>query len=239
MKEEEFQEYLLKNANQMNLTFSQKQIQSFYWYMQLLIQWNQKMNLTAIKEPKEIIVKHFLDSLSIQKYIKPKAKVIDIGTGAGFPGIPLKIMNSSNPITLLDSLQKRITFLQEVVGQLGLTNIETVHARAEEYIQQEKREKYDVVVSRAVANLSTLLEYMLPYAQIKGICTCMKGPNIEEELKNGQKALQVLGGKILQIDEFTLPDGSKRKNIIIQKIKNTPVKYPRGQNKPLRNPIIG
>lgn len=240
MEKEQFLSAITEYSSSINVMLSEEQKEMFYEYMNILLDWNQKINLTTIIEPEDIIIKHFIDSLTVLKYIKnEKINVIDIGTGAGFPGIPIKIANESNNVTLLDSLNKRVVFLDNVINELKLKDIVAVHARAEEYIKKEKREIYDIAVSRAVANMSTLLEYLLPYLKINGICVCMKGPNIEEELENSKKALNILGGKIIKIDSFNLPDGSKRNIIIVKKIKNTPIKYPRKNNKPLKEPIFG
>ena len=238
MEKEQFISAITEYSSSIKVVLSEEQKEMFYNYMNILLEWNQKINLTTITKPEDIIIKHFIDSLTVLKYIKnEKINIIDIGTGAGFPGIPIKIVNDLNNITLLDSLNKRIVFLQNVINELKLKDIVAVHSRAEEYIKLEKREIYDIAVSRAVANMSTLLEYLLPYVKINGICICMKGPNIEEELENSKKALSILGGKIVNIDNFELPDGSKRNIIIVKKIKNTPMKYPRINNKPLKEPI--
>ena len=238
MEKEQFISAITEYSSSIKVVLSEEQKIMFYNYMNILLEWNQKINLTTITKPEDIIIKHFIDSLTVLKYIKnEKINIIDIGTGAGFPGIPIKIANDLNNITLLDSLNKRIIFLQNVINELKLKDIVAVHSRAEEYIKLEKREIYDIAVSRAVANMSTLLEYLLPYVKINGICICMKGPNIEEELENSKKALSILGGKVVNIDNFELPDGSKRNIIIVKKIKNTPIKYPRINNKPLKEPI--
>ncbi len=238
MEKEQFISAITEYSSSIKVMLSEEQKVMFYYYMNILLEWNQKINLTTITKPEDIIIKHFIDSLTVLKYIKnEKINIIDIGTGAGFPGIPIKIVNDLNNITLLDSLNKRIVFLQNVINELKLKDIVAVHSRAEEYIKLEKREIYDIAVSRAVANMSTLLEYLLPYVKINGICICMKGPNIEEELENSKKALSILGGKVVNIDNFELPDGSKRNIIIVKKIKNTPMKYPRINNKPLKEPI--
>lgn len=238
MEKEQFISAITEYSSSIKVVLSEEQKVMFYNYMNILLEWNQKINLTTITKPEDIIIKHFIDSLTVLKYIKnEKINIIDIGTGAGFPGIPIKIVNDLNNITLLDSLNKRIIFLQNVINELKLKDIVAVHSRAEEYIKLEKREIYDIAVSRAVANMSTLLEYLLPYVKINGICICMKGPNIEEELENSKKALSILGGKVVNIDNFELPDGSKRNIIIVKKIKNTPMKYPRINNKPLKEPI--
>ena len=237
MKIEEFSMKMIEKARKNELVLSEEQISQFYRYMELLIEWNQKMNLTAITEPNEVIEKHFIDSLAIMPYINKETTIIDVGTGAGFPGIPMKIGNSSLKITLLDSLNKRITFLEEIISQLQLKEISAVHGRAEEYIR-EKRETFDIAVSRAVAELPTLLEYLLPYVKIGGKCICMKGPKALEEIQKSKKALEILGGKIESIENIKINEEMERNIIIIQKIKPTPSKYPRKAGKPSKEPII-
>jgi len=240
MEKEQFLKEFQENATQLQLNISIEQIEKFYKYMQLLLEWNEKMNLTAIVEPKEIILKHFIDSLTICHYIQKQNKILDIGTGAGFPGIPLKLAMPENEITLLDSLNKRIIFLQEVIQELDLNNIKAIHSRAEDFIKQEKmRESYNIVTSRAVARLNILLEYMLPFTAINGKCICMKASNIEEELKEAEKAIKILGGKIEKIDKILLPKSNiERTIIIIKKIKETPKKYPRKAGTPTKEPIM-
>ena len=205
----------------------------------MLIEWNKKINLTAIIEPKEIILKHFIDSLTILKYVNDNEKMLDVGTGAGFPGIPIKIMNENVEITLLDSLNKRINFLNEVINKLKLKNISAIHSRIEDYGKNNKyREKYDIVTSRAVANLATLSEYMLPMLKIKGKSICMKGSDIKEEVKNSKRAIDILGGEIVNIEELVFHKSDNRRNlIIIEKKKNTPLKYPRKAGMPLKKPL--
>lgn len=240
MEKEVFSQDLLKKAKMLGIELKENQIEMFYNYMNLLIEWNEKMNLTAIIEPKEIILKHFIDSITIKKYLKENDEVLDIGTGAGFPGIPLKIVEENSKITLLDSLNKRITFLQEVINKLNLKEIRGVHGRAEEFVKQKgEREKYDIVTSRAVARLNVLLEYMLPFTKIGGSCICMKANNTEEELKEAEKAINILGGKIEKVDKIILPESDIERNIIIiKKIKETPNKYPRKAGMPTKEPII-
>ena len=238
MEKKEFEERIKEYALEMNINISNEQIEKFYNYMQLLLDWNEKINLTAIIEPKEIILKHFIDSLTILKYIEKDSKVIDVGTGAGFPGVPLKIMRDDIEITLLDSLNKRINFLEEVIKQLELTKIQAIHGRAEEF-GKKQRESFDIVTSRAVANLSTLSEYLVPLAKIGGKCICMKSMNIEEELNQAQKAISLLGGNVENIEKFLLPKSEiERSLIIINKVKNTPSKYPRKPGTPAKQPLI-
>ena len=234
-----FKEELKKSLDVINIKLNEKQIKQFYDYMNLLIEWNKKINLTAIIEPKEIILKHFVDSLTISKYINEKSTLIDVGTGAGFPGIPLKILRNDIKITLVDSLNKRIKFLDEVIEKLNLDGIKTVHGRAEEIGRnREYREKFDYATSRAVANTAILSEYLIPLVKINGKCIYMKGPDTNEELKNGKKAISVLGGNIVNKEEFELPYSDiKRTIIIIEKVKNTPTKYPRKAGTPSKEPI--
>ena len=238
MEEKQFKEELTKRAMQFGVNLLEEQQNQFYQYMQLLLEWNEKINLTAITEPQEILTKHFIDSISVVPYIKEGDKILDIGTGAGFPGIPLKIVLPQNSFTLLDSLNKRIHFLQEVVEQLKLENIEAVHGRAEEFCKEDRREGYHIVVSRAVAKLNVLLEYMLPFTKVGGKCICMKALEIEEELEDAKKAIEILGGTIEKVEEITLEDTDiTRKLVIVKKIKETPKKYPRKAGTPNKEPI--
>lgn len=236
---EEFKQEIEQYLKDLNIELDEKQISDFYKYMNLLIEWNKKINLTAIIEPKEILLKHFVDSLTINKYIGRNAKLIDVGTGAGFPGIPLKILRPDINVTLVDSLNKRINFLNEVIKKIGLEKIETIHSRAEEIGKnKEYREKYDVATSRAVANIATLSEYLIPLVKEKEKCIYMKGPDIEEELLNGKRAINVLGGELAKKEEFNLPKSDiKRTIIIINKIKKTPNNYPRKAGIPAKEPI--
>ncbi len=239
MNIQEFSDLMIDYGKEIDIVFTEEQLQKFYQYMNLLIEWNEKINLTAIVEPKEIILKHFIDSLTIIPYIKPNESVIDIGTGAGFPGIPIKILREDLKITLLDSLNKRIKFLDEVIKELGLENINAVHARIEEYAKNKQyREKYDVATSRAVANLTTLSEYMLPMVKVKGRAICMKGSEVSDEISKSKKSIKILGGEIVNIEEFTLPKSDNKRNLIlIEKTKNTPSKYPRKPGIPSKEPL--
>ena len=231
---------LNKKTNQIGIKLSEEKIKNFYNYMNLLLEWNEKINLTAITEPNEVILKHFVDSLTINKYIGDNARLIDVGTGAGFPGIPLAIVNEKIAITLLDSLNKRINFLNEVKAKINLKNVETIHSRVEDFGQDKnQREKYDVATSRAVAPLNILIEYLLPLVKVGGKCICMKGSNAEEEIENARNAIRILGGEIEKIEEIELPESDiKRTIIIIKKLKETPNKYPRKAGLPSKEPIV-
>ena len=222
-----------------NIKITPEQENKFEMYYNLLIQWNEKMNLTAITEESQVAVKHFEDSLAILKYIqlKPDAKVIDIGTGAGFPGIPLKIVREYIDLTLLDSLNKRLVFLQEVCGDLNF-NAETLHSRAEEAGKKtEYREKYDFACSRAVARLNLLCELCLPFVKIGGLFVSMKGPGGAEEISEAESAVKILGGEICEVKEYFLSDNSKRTLVIIKKTKNTPKEFPRHGSKLKTKPL--
>ena len=218
---------------------SDKQENQFEKYLRLLVEWNEKVTLTAITEHDDIILKHFVDSLTIEKYINNGASVIDVGTGAGFPGIPLKIYNESLDVTLLDSLNKRINFLNEVIKELDLEKIKTIHLRAEDGGKDKMlREKFDVATSRAVANLSTLSEYLLPFVKVGGEAICMKGPNVEDELKDAKKAIKILGGEVEKNEKIVLPNSDIERNIIIiKKVKPTPKSFPRKAGTPSKAPI--
>lgn len=233
-----FERLLTEYSNKIDIEISKKEIDLLYRYMNLLLDWNNKINLTAITKEEDIILKHFIDSISINEYLKEKNKIMDIGTGAGFPGIPLKIINPNMEFILVDSLNKRINFLEEVAKELCLEKIQLIHSRVEDLAKNMNyREKADVVASRAVANLRVLVEYMLPFVKKEGICICMKGPNIEEEIEEGKKAIEILGGKIEKIENILLPGNLERNLIIIKKIKNTPEKYPRKAGMPAKQPL--
>lgn len=239
MNRNEFFEKIENLALQINIKLNEKQKGLFYNYMNLLLEWNEKINLTAITNPDEIILKHFIDSITISKYIENNSYVVDIGTGAGFPGIPLKIVRDDINVVLVDSLNKRINFLNNVIENLKINKIAAIHSRAEEIGKDNKyREKFDVVTSRAVANLSTLSEYLLPLAKVEGKCLSMKGPDSTEEIENSKKAVKVLGGTISNIYEFNLPESDIKRTIIeIKKVEGTPSKYPRKSGLPSKEPI--
>lgn len=239
MKEEEFNEKMKESLKELNIELSEKQLNQFYNYMNILIEWNKVMNLTNITEPEEIIQKHFVDSLTILKSIKENDSIIDVGTGAGFPGMPIKIVFPETRITLLDSLNKRIKFLEEVTNKLELKNIETIHGRAEEVAHNKKyREKYDIAIARAVAPLNVLSEYLLPFVKIGGYAICMKGVKGKEEAEEGKNAIKILGGEITNSREFNLPNTEMARTIIeIEKIKNTEKKYPRKAGTPTKMPL--
>lgn len=206
--------------------------QRFEKYYELLIQWNEKFNLTAIKEKTAVEIKHFADSLAASDIIK--GTVIDIGAGAGFPSIPLKIANPSLDITMIDSSNKRVTFLKEVIEQLGLEKAEALHSRAEDL---KERECFDFAVARAVAPLSTLAEYLIPFVKTGGKMIAYKSDNIEEELKEAKTAIKILGGTKTEVIKIPLDSETVRSLVIVTKGRPTPKKYPRGANKPRLNPL--
>ncbi len=225
-------------ANKLEINLSEEQLEQFFCYRKELKEWNEKINLTAITDDNEIVVKHFIDSLTIKKYVPEDSKLIDVGTGAGFPGIPLKIVMPSIDVTLLDSLQKRIYFLEDVIAKNGLKKIRCIHGRAEDVSRETfNREQYDIVVARAVANLATLAELCLPFAKVGGLFICMKG-NKEDEIDEGKNAIQVLGGEIEKIEKIKLPSTEIDRTIIcIRKEKHTPNEYPRKAGVPSKKPI--
>ena len=231
-----------KDLNALGITLSEKQIQQFMRYYELLVEWNSFMNLTGITEFEEVMKKHFVDSVSLVKALKLEDKelsLIDIGTGAGFPGLPLKIVFPNLKVTLLDSLNKRIKFLDEVIAQLGLEQIDTIHGRAEDYAKPELlREKYDICVSRAVANLSTLSEYCLPFVKVGGYFISYKSEKVSDEAMMAKNAIQLLGGKVSEQVEFYLPDSDIYRNLfVVEKKHNTPKKYPRKAGLPAKEPL--
>ena len=240
MELEKFEELMKFYGEQIDITFEKSQIEQFYKYMNLLIEWNEKINLTAIIEPEEIILKHFIDSLTICKYIENNAILADVGTGAGFPGIPLKIYRPDIKITLVDSLNKRINFLNEVINNLELKNIVTIHSRVEDFGKNKNyREKYDYVTARAVANLNTLSEYLVPIVKVNGKAICMKGNDVQDEVDNAKHAIKILGGTVEKVDYFKLPNSDISRNIIVvKKVNNTPARFPRKAGMPSKEPLV-
>ena len=231
---------IIDTFSKINIKLDNNQANQFFRYYEMLIEKNKVMNLTTIVEFEDVLIKHFVDSvIASDLFLKNKEKIIDVGTGAGFPGIPLKIVYPEKDITLLDSLNKRLIFLDEVIEELKLKKVRTVHSRAEDAAQNRKyREMFDCSISRAVANLSTLCEYTLPFIRINGLFAAYKAGNIEEELDSAKKAITVLGGEIQSIKNITLPDLNIERNIIlIRKIKHTPAKFPRKAGLPQKEPI--
>ena len=230
-----------KDLAAFGVTLSEHQIQQFLTYYEMLIEWNEVMNLTAITEYDEVMKKHFVDSLSlVQTFdVTKKVSVIDVGTGAGFPGLALKIAYPNMKVTLLDSLNKRINFLNAVIEKLGLIDVETVHGRAEDFAKPGKlREKYDLCVSRAVANLTTLSEYCLPFVKVGGEFISYKSEKISEEMESAKKAISLLGGKFDRSKDFNLPDSDIYRNlVVIKKTKETPKKFPRKAGLPSKEPL--
>lgn len=226
-----------------NICFNDEQVEKLYKYMNLLLEWNEKMNLTAITDENEVILKHFIDSAIVNNYIDKGKSVIDVGTGAGFPGLVLKIVNKELDITLLDALNKRITFLDEVIKENELENIVAVHGRAEDKGRDEKyREKFDVVVSRAVANMNVLLEYMMPLVEVGGVCICMKSISADEEIENAKNVIELLGGELEKVEKVYLKNDNdeilERAFVVIRKKCSTEKCYPRTSNKIGKKPLI-
>lgn len=228
-------------SSDVNLPFSEETYNKFMQYKDMIKYWNEKVNLTAIVEDEQIVKKHFIDCIKIFKFspLKEAKSIIDIGTGAGFPGIPIKIIKSDINVILLDSLNKRINFLNEVINKIELKNISTIHGRAEDFSRKiEYREKSDVAVSRAVANLAVLSELCIPYVKVGGHFVAMKGPSVEEEIKDGKNAVSILGGKIEDIIKIEIENSDLNHNlVVIKKIKETPKIYPRKAGTAVKKPL--
>ncbi len=231
---------LYDTVKKMNYELTDDMISKFSLYENLLVEWNEKMNLTAITEHNEVVIKHFADSLFGLKFIKNSSSVIDVGTGAGFPGLPLKIARPDIKLTLLDSLNKRLNFLTEVKNLLNLSDVTCIHSRAEDGGKSGSslRESFDVATSRAVANLSVLCEYCLPYVKRGGIFLAYKGSDVDEELANAQNAIETLGGEVTGVYQYNIPDTDINHSVVvITKVRNTPEKYPRLQGKIQKKPL--
>ena len=237
----ELEKILSEVAAKEQINISPEQLNQFNRYYELLIEWNEKINLTAITEVHDVVVKHFLDSLLAAKMIDSFAgkTLIDIGTGAGFPGVPLKIMEKDLNVTLFDSLQKRLKFLDLLIQELGLEKIKTIHGRAEDGGQnKDLREKFDLATARAVAKMPVLLEYALPFVKVGGYFLALKGPELDEELKDSAKALKVLGGEVAEIGRFSLAGDYTRNIALIKKVASTPKAYPRKAGNVQKKPLI-
>lgn len=231
----------IQDLKELEVSLTDKQIEQFLIYYELLTEWNSFMNLTAITEYEDVLKKHFVDSVSLIQAVDVRKEftLIDVGTGAGFPGLALKIAYPELKVTLLDSLQKRIQFLDAVIEKLGLEGIETIHGRAEDFAKPQKlRENFDLCVSRAVANLSTLSEYCLPFVKVGGYFIPYKSEKIAQEKEEAEKALELLGGKFERQVEFMLPSSDIYRNLfVIKKVKETPKKFPRKAGLPAKEPI--
>ena len=235
----EFEVFFEKELNKNQLTVSKDSYEKYFKYMKNVLEWNTKINVTAVRDEENFIIKHYIDSLVISKYVEGNPRVIDIGTGAGFPGVPVKLYNEDMDITLIDSINKKLNVIRESIKGLDLKNIEIIHSRAEDLaVKEGYRESFDVATTRAVSNLSTILEYMMPFIKVGGIAVCMKGPNYQEELDSARNAIKVLGGKLEIIENFNINTEYERNIIIIKKVLKTPNKYPRSGNKPLKEPIL-
>lgn len=231
-------EILKRGFDEFQIEYNQEIGEKFIIYSKLLMEWNKKINLTAITDPKEIALKHFVDSLSIYNDIAAQPDFIDIGSGAGFPGIPLCIAGYEGKTLLVDSLNKRVNFINLVIDELALPNCNGVHMRAEDAGRGKIRESFSSTAARAVAPLPALLEYCLPVIKKGGIFIAMKGPGVKEEIKNAKKAISILGGKINNIKQFKLPGTDMERTLVyVKKIKNTPNIYPRKAGTPSKRPL--
>lgn len=231
-------QFLERYLNEMGLACSDIQMEQFDAYHRLLAEWNGKMNLTAIRDPQEVALKHFADCLFGLRVLPEGAHVIDVGSGAGFPGVPLKIMRPDLHLLLLDSLNKRVLFLNELISTLGLTGIKTLHSRAEDGAKKELREQFDVATARAVAHLSVLSEYCLPYVKTGGIFLAYKGSSGFDEMEEAASAVRILGGNLEEKTEYLLPSSDIRHTLaVIRKTKPTPAKYPRNSGQIAKSPL--
>ena len=231
-------DYLQQIAGAEGFLLTPEQLEQFDRYAEFLVEYNEKVNLTAITDPKEICIKHFLDSLLLLKAagLPQGASLIDVGTGAGFPAVPVKIVRGDIQVTLLDGLNKRITFLTQLSQRLGQQNV-ALHARAEEAARGPAREQYDCATARAVADLRVLCEYCLPFVRVGGVFAALKGPDCKEEIRSAKKAVQLLGGEVEGVRHFTLPEGNARAVVLLRKIAPTPAKYPRHGGKIAKQPL--
>lgn len=236
-----FYDLMCKCAKDVDLELSKDQYEKFIKYMRLLQEWNEKINLTAIVEDEEIIKKHFIDCIKAFKReeFKTAKTLIDVGTGAGFPGLPIAIMRSDLNITLLDSLNKRINFLNTVISELGLSNVNTIHSRAEDGARDKNlREKFDIATSRAVANMSVLSEFCLPYVRIGGNFIALKGPAVDQEINESKNAFKILGGELIDICEVTIEDTELKHNlVVVKKVKECAKTYPRKAGSIVKKPL--
>ncbi len=228
-------EYLIQQFNKYGMNVTDVQTEQLIKYYQMIYDTNKVMNLTAIDEYEQVVIKHFVDSVLPINLFSHNATVVDIGAGAGFPSIPLKILRSDLDIVMLDSLGKRVDFLNNVIRGIGLTGIRAEHVRAEDYAKVS-RETFDYAIARAVASMPTLVEYCLPLVKVGGDMIAYKA-NVDDELQQAQYAVTLLGGKVTKLQQYNL-EGDKRTIVVINKVKNTPTKYPRGQNKPRISPLI-
>ncbi|GAA0079214.1 16S rRNA (guanine(527)-N(7))-methyltransferase RsmG [Clostridium sp. CTA-5] len=237
----EFYNLMAKAAEDVGLKLTESQYEKFIIYKDLLKEWNEKINLTAIIEDEEIIKKHFIDSIKAFKReeFKQANTLIDVGTGAGFPGIPIAIMRSEIKVTLLDSLNKRVNFLNTVIKELNLKNVITIHSRAEDGARQKNlRESFDIATSRAVANMSVLSEFCLPYVKVGGHFIALKGPSVDEEIKESKKSIATLGGTLIDICEVQIEDTELKHNlVIVKKVNECPKAYPRKAGNVTKKPI--
>jgi len=239
MNFDEFKDKFIKELSILNndINLSDDVLKNFYDYMNGIISWNDKINVTAIVDPDEFIVKHFIDSITINEIVENKGKLLDIGTGAGFPGVPIKLLNDKLSVTLIDAVNKKLNVIRDVSKDMNINNLEIIHSRAEDLARDKNyREQYDYVTTRAVSNLSTILEYMIPFLKVNGIAICMKGPNYKEEIEEAKNTFKVLGIKLKEVKKYVF-EGQERNVLIIEKLKKTDEKFPRGGGKPLKEPL--